>query len=419
MHAHDPATAPAEPQLKDLAALGDGRSVAIVGPGGALDWWCVPDLDSPPLFDRLLDRDAGGHFALTPTDPFDEQRRYRDDSNVFETTFRTATGVARLSEALNSGPAGRLPWSELARRVEGVSGTVTFRITCLLGSRDDTASPRWYKDERAWLFQVNRVLGALLSSSPLDDVQVSARSLTASVTVGGGESVILAIVVGENQPLVLPPISEIDRRIETTDRAWRSWVQAVRYDGPYNEAVHRSALALKLLLFSPSGAIAAAATTSLPERIGGPKNWDYRYAWIRDAAFTLDAFLELGFEQECAAAFTWLVHQVAASGPKVCYTLRGAKVPPVRKLTLPGYRGSRPVVVGNAATEQHQHGVYADLMEMAVLFLRAGHRLDEGTTRTLASVADECATQWRTKDSGIWELSDLQHYTLSKISTLR
>ena len=417
MQTADPGvTRPSSPALKDVAALGDGRSVAIIGPGGALVWWCVPDLDHPPLFDQLLDPVEGGHFTIAPADAFEGQQQYRANSNVLETRFVTATGSAKLTESMNSGSAGRLPWCELARRVDGVEGRTTFRMECTLGMWDGAVSPAWRRDGTRWIFSAGDVEGALLTTQALRDVAVDARRLSATFSVERGERVLFAIVAGRDQPLIMPDLNEIDDRIDMSDAAWRLWSQQMRYEGDYSAAVRRSALALKLLLFSPSGAIAAAATSSLPERIGGNKNWDYRYAWIRDAAFTLDAFQKLGFLQECAAAFAWLIGQVAASGARVCYTLRGEMVPPVRELGLPGYRASRPVVVGNAATDQHQHGIYADLIEMAVLLVHAGHRLDERTARTLELVADECAARWREKDSGIWELSDLQHYTLSKIS---
>ena len=402
--------------LQDFAVLGDGRSVAVVGRDGSIDWWCVPNLDSPPLFDKILNGVDGGCFALTPIEPYAVQRRYRDNSNVLETTFTTATGVARLVESMNSGLAGRLPWNELARRVEGLSGSMSFRLTLILGARFGEAEPLLERGPPGWVFSAGPLLGVLLAPQDLAVLEASAQTLLATITVHAGNRSVLALVVGENEPLAVPRVTDIDERIDVSDEAWRRWAESLRFEGDYDGAVRRSALALKLLLFSPSGAIAAAATTSLPERIGGSKNWDYRYAWIRDAAFTMDAFLNLGLTQECKAAFTWLSHQVAKSGAKVCYTLWGEKVPAVDKLALPGYRNSRPVVVGNAAGSQHQHGIYADLLEVAVLFVRAGHLIDRATADTLAGVADECASRWKKKDSGIWELSDLQHYTLSKIS---
>ena len=226
----------------------------------------------------------------------------------------------------------------------------------------------------------------------------------------------LAVLAGEDEPLGVPPIADVDARIDLSDGAWRTWAEGLHYDGRHREAVRRSALALKLLLFSPSGAIAAAATTSMPERVGGDKNFDYRYAWVRDAGYTVNAFLRLGVVPESKAAFTWLIHRLGETGARVCYTLAGGPVPDVETLDLPGYRGSRPVVTGNAATRQHQHGIYGDIFETAALFVSGGNVLDQRSAAILSALADECADRWRQKDSGIWELPEPQHYTVSKVS---
>jgi GH15 family glucan-1,4-alpha-glucosidase len=401
--------------LEDYAALGEGRSVALSGADGSIDWWCVPNMDSPPLFDRLLDAEEGGHFALVPDAPFTSERTYRDGSNVLETIFTTAGGRAKITESMNSGPAGRLPWAELARRIEGLDGTVRFRMTMRPGRRGDTVSPYHATIGKQTVFHVERVLGLLLHS---DGVQSSwaDEGVTGHVSVRAGDREVVAIVAGRDEPLVVPGIDEIDARIDISDAEWRTWADSVRYDGPDRSAFVRSGLALKLLLFSPSGAIAAAATTSLPERIGGTKNFDYRFAWIRDAGYTIKAFLAAGAEAEAKAAFTWLLDRLANKGTAVFYTLGGEEVPQAREWKMPGYRGSTPVVTGNIATDQLQHGVYGDIFETAARFVDSGNILDSASAQLLSELADECADRWRTPDSGIWELPDSQHYTMSKIS---
>ena len=402
--------------LQHYAALGDGRSVALLGPDGAVAWWCVPNIDSPPLFDTLLDPVGGGFFALQPAEPFRAERRYRRDSNVLETTFTCRSGVVRLTESMNSTLAGRLPWCELARRIEVLSGRVRMRAKLVFGTRGDTVSPWLQPNRNGCIFHVGPVLGLIRVTPNMPIVLEEDRTIVTEGLLSAGERALVAIVAGEDEPLGVPPTDDIDARIDLSDEAWRSWAEGLRYGGPYRESVLRSALMLKLLLFSPSGAIAAAATTSLPERMGGAKNWDYRYAWVRDAAYTLAAFLRLGVIPESKAAFTWLIHRLGETGARVCYRLDGSPVPPVREYDLPGYGGSRPVVTGNRAGAQHQHGIYGDIFEAASLFVGAGNVLDGRSGVVLSALADECADRWRQKDAGLWELENPQHYTMSKVS---
>lgn len=401
--------------IERYAALGEGRSVALSGSDGSIDWWCAPNMDSAPLFDRMLDPDEGGYFTVAPVEDFRATREYRHDSNVLVTTFVTSSGTATLTEALNSGNAGRLPWCELARRIDGVEGAVKFDIVMRPSMRARTASPYCSKIGPHTVFHVDRLLGVLIHH---DGVQLQWRDEGAfgGCLVEAGERVTLGLIVGEDEPLVAPSIREIDDRIDLTDREWRAWARNVSYDGSARDTFVRSALALKLLLYSPSGAIAAAATTSLPERIGGDKNFDYRYAWVRDAGYTIQAFLAAGLEAESKAAFTWLLRQLRRHGPKVVFTLDGDVVPPVTELELPGYRHSRPVVKGNLAGAQHQHGIYGDIFETAFCFVSGGNILDGASAELLSRLADTCADHWRTKDSGMWELQESEHYTMSKIS---
>jgi GH15 family glucan-1,4-alpha-glucosidase len=401
--------------LEHYAALGDGRSVALVGADGSIDWWCAPNMDSQPLFNRLHDPDRGGQFSASPLAPFRIERRYRENSNVLETIFITETGAARLTESLNSGVSGRLPWCELARRIEGISGSVEFEIVL----RPTSAERQLRRQQHA--NATVRYVGELTTTFCHDDqvtlIEDDDEQTVARYTTSAGTRTCIALLVADEGPLALPENEAIDERIELSDQEWRRWSGELSYDGPFAEDLIRCALSLKFLLYSATGAIAAAATYGLPERFGGDKNYDYRYAWIRDATYTIKAFLRAGALPEPIAAFGWLIRTLSAedSRPRVVYTLDGKDVPPEENIDVPGYRNSRPVRVGNRARHQVQLSCYGDILETAVLFVKQGHVLDPAAARFLKVLADQCADSWRQKDSSIWELEDLQHYTFSKI----
>lgn len=403
--------------LDQYAAIGDGRSVALVGSDGSIDWWCVPTLDSTPFFDRLLAGEDGGRFAVAPAGPFTVERRYRPGSNVLEQVFTTATGCARVTYSLNSGPSGRLPWSELAHRVEGLEGTVEFGVELRPGRRLGQANPWREPSPHGDVMHLDGIVSALRASGDLERLTEADDRMTARLATRAGSRSVLALLASSNETLILPPLDAIDARIDRSDQAWREWSGNLSYEGRYGEAVRRSALALKLLLFTPTGAIAAAATTSLPERIGTDKNYDYRFAWLRDVAYTIKAFLRVGAVEEAKAAFSWMTATILrhGGGLRTMYRLDGDLAPEERELDLPGYRDSRPVREGNRAREQIQLGVFGDLMETAALFVECGHVLDLMTRRLLADLADRCADLWRTRDAGIWELEQAEHYTMSKL----
>ncbi|MEI4487824.1 glycoside hydrolase family 15 protein [Frigidibacter sp. MR17.14] len=409
--------------LEAYGALGEGRSVALSGEDGGIDWWCVPNMDSPPLFDRLLAGDAAlpdgslaGHFTIRPEGEVTVTRRYRDHSNVLETRFDSAAGTAVLTESLNSGIAGRLPWCELARRLDGISGEMTFAVTLRLGHRAGLRSPYRAPNGPYKLFHVGRVMGLFLHGDALEITREEDDVIEGRLTLRAGGREVLAIVAGQEEPLVVPALADVDARIDRSDREWRDWAQVFGDGTPESAFLLRQALALKLLLYSPSGAIAAAATTSLPERIGGDKNYDYRYAWVRDAGYTITAFLALGVEAESKAALSWLLNQLCEHGARVCFALDGGVHDRIDRLQMPGWRRSAPVLDGNRAARQHQHGTYGDIFETVAAFIARGNIIDHRSAETLSHLADDCSDRWRQKDSGIWELPELEHYTMSKIS---
>jgi len=415
---HSPVREGGFAETGDYAAIGEGRSVALIAPDGSIDWWCAPNIDSPPLFDRLLDPGIGGFFQIEPEQPYTVTRQYREGSNVLETCFRTQTGKVLFTESINSTLAGRLPWSELARRIEGIEGQVTLKLTLRFGTRAETCSPWRSGTALGDVWHVADLMAMLRTSDDVDIIHADDEKIIGNITTSPDKRTVVALLVTEKEPLAVPDIAAIDTRIETSHTAWCDWSKSLSYQGPYQNHVVRSALALKFLWYSPTGALAAAATTSVPEGIGGEKNYDYRYAWVRDACLIIKAFAFMGALEECKAAFSWLSKTIIRHGVELqaCYTLEGDTVPAETYPPLRGYKDSRPVRVGNNARHQLQLSMYGDLLATAELFVKTGHVLDLTTSRLLGELANLCADRWRQKDCGIWELPELQHYTHSKMA---
>jgi len=389
-----------------------------VGANGSVDFMSLPSLHAPTTFAALLDPGRGGYFTLAPVGEFEAARRYLGRTNVLETTYRTGDGVVRVTEALTLQDGGLLPWVELARRIEGVEGSV--RLEWRMEPRFD-----WGRK----LPQIERHGDVLVASG--DELQLAIRSwdageveaqedaLTGSFEIASDERALLALIAAHGQPLHTPSREHVEARLDSTCRVWERWLGFWDYDGPWEEEVARSALALKLLVYAPSGSIAAAPTTSLPEVVGGDKNYDYRYSWVRDSAFTLDALMRLGIPEQVQESFACLLRSVRQTAPDLrpFYDLDG-EVPSRRETLdhLRGYRDSEPVRYGNAASTQLQLGSWGDLLETAALYVSEGNVLDEQTGEMLAACVDRVAVLWPDEDSGMWELDEHRHYTTSKIA---
>jgi GH15 family glucan-1,4-alpha-glucosidase len=403
--------------IRDYAAIGDGRTVALIERGGTVDWLCLPDLDSPSVFAAILDSERGGRFALRPSTSFESERRYRDDSNLLETTFTTVAGRARVVDALTLAGTGLEPGRELVRRVEGISGEVEFEL--VLQPRFDYGrrQPRLrVRDGRGYVFDRGSALALLVW--PDAELAVREGAIVGRLRVAAGERAEVVLAGAHGEPLVFPSREEAGRRLELTDEYWRGWAETRTYTGRWRDAVLRSALALRLLVHAPTGAVAAAPTTSLPEQIGGERNWDYRFSWVRDSALTIDAFLMVGCAAEARSFFWWLLHASQISRPRlhVLYRLNGGTRAREQTLPLSGYRGSTPVRIGNGALEQLQLDLYGNLLQSAWLFAKHRQRLDAETGKRLADTADYVRTIWRQEDAGIWEVrSEPQHFTQSKM----
>lgn len=402
--------------IEDHAALGDGRTVALIDRSGTVDWLPVPSLDSPPVFASLLDPDRGGRMVLRPVGDFTSRRRYLPGTNVLETTFTTASGEVRVTDALVTGVAGRLPWLELARRIEGVSGTVVMDWSVEPGTMLGMASP-WA--ERVDGSRILRIGTVNIGVTGLRDTEEDAEAprFGGRIRVAEGSRRTLTVVATHDEPLHLPDPDNVDIGIDRTVSNWELWSRTFSYDGPWADAVQRSALALKLLLYAPTGAIAAAATTSLPETPRGGKNWDYRFAWVRDTAYALRALARFGLREETHAAISWLLRAVKGEpgGLRILYGLREESSADPRTHDAPGWRGIGPVVSGNRAADQLQLGVYGDLLSVALAYASAGNVLDVPTRRLVSDVADRVCDAWRLPDSGMWELTELRHHTSSKM----
>jgi GH15 family glucan-1,4-alpha-glucosidase len=399
-------------------AIGDGRTVALVALDGSIDFLSLPALHCPTVFAALLDPERGGQFGLAPTGDFTAERRYVERTNVLETTFRTADSAVRVTDSLNLQNGALLPWVELARRVEGVEGSV--ELAWSVAPRFDWGRGETRIRMRRGTPIAQEADGELFVGVHTWDAgepRVGPAEVSGSFRTHPGSRALLALVACDQGPIAFPDRDHVDARIDSTVEDWRRRIDEERYDGPWRDAVTRSALALELLIYSPDGAIAAAPTTSLPERIGGDRNYDYRYAWVRDSTFTLDALLALGLPEQVHDSFAWLLRAVGRTEPDLrpFYTLEGEVPQRMEELPLRGYRDSRPVRYGNAARSQLQLGSWGDLLETADLYVRAGNAFDDETGRRLADVLDRLAVIWPDEDSGIWELPDLRHYTISKL----
>jgi GH15 family glucan-1,4-alpha-glucosidase len=411
--------------IEDYAVIGDCASAALVGRDGSIDWLCWPRFDSPSIFASLLDADVGGQFQIQPIGDFGVDRRYVNDTNVLETTFTTEDGVLRVTDLM---PVARRkayerelwPTRELLRRVECVEGTVDVDVVCdpriEYGQVDPPLDDR---GPHGFFYNYEGAVLIVRSELPLT-LSHAHGTLHGQWTLQEGDRQFLSLTYDEGNPAVLPLLGDhAERKLARTINYWRDWAGRCKYDGPHRDAVMRSALTLKLMTFAPSGAIVAAPTTSLPEAIGGERNWDYRYCWLRDAALTLRALYELGYEEEGQAFFSWLLHATRLTAPKlhVLYDVHGNVDVEERTLShLEGYRQSPPVRVGNGAHDQLQLDTYGEIISAAYEFVQREHSLGDWHARLLADLGEEVCARWQETDEGIWEVrTGRHHHTFSKV----
>lgn len=403
--------------IGDYGIIGDTRTAALVSSDGAIDWLCAPRFDGEPLFGRLVGGPTAGTFRAGPTSAVPAVgRRYRPHTATLETTWDTTGGQLTLTEGMVAEPAGRLlPATLLVRRLTARDGPVDVTVEFDPRAGEACRAPR-AEQRRSGLVCTWGPLAVALHSEPSVRIEPG-RPVSCMVTPDRPLTLVLAIA--HREPLIHVDADTAWAALETDERHWQAWTEAIDADLPFRDVVVRSLLTLRLLTYSPSGAPVAAPTTSLPEVLGGVRNWDYRFAWPRDASIGVGAFLGVGKEQEARMFLAWLLHASRLDRPRlpVLLTLHGKHPGPERTLDQwPGYAQSRPVRVGNGAADQHQLDTYGWVLDAAWLLTKAGHHLYPEAWRAMTGFADRVAQRWREPDAGIWEIrGDAHHHVHSKL----
>ncbi|HEX4716691.1 MAG TPA: glycoside hydrolase family 15 protein, partial [Ktedonobacteraceae bacterium] len=411
--------------IEDYAVIGDLHTVALVGRNGSIDWCCIPRFDSPSVFGSLLDAGKGGFYRISPLIDggvkMGRKQLYLPETNILITRFLTAGGVGEITDFMPV-KASRVVDHQhnIVRSVAVVRGSLSFEMVCRPAFNFARDPHKIHIMEHGVVFESQSLCLGIYSSIQMhEDEQGGVR---ATFTLNAGESVHFVLESAHHADLVphLPSDGEYREAFQKTLTYWRRWIAQCQYSGRWREMVHRSALVLKLLTYSPTGAIVAAPTTSLPETIGGPRNWDYRFTWLRDASFTLYSLLILGFSQEAEAFMSWLVarcHELKANGSlQPMYTIDGKH--DLTEITLDhleGYRQSGPVRIGNGAYKQNQLDVYGELMDAIYIYNRydaISYDLWKNLTRLLTWLE----RNWDQPDEGIWEVrGGRKHFVHSRV----
>jgi GH15 family glucan-1,4-alpha-glucosidase len=398
--------------IAEHGLIGDLRTVALVGTDGTIDWYCCPAFDSPSVFGAILDAERGGSFELAADCLANTRQFYFPDTNVLITRFLTDDGVAEVQDFMpvDTGieRAGRAAAHRLIRRVVCVRGTLPFRVRC---------APRFGYGEQP--HTVEQVEGGMRFDCATSSLVLSATvplerdglDATARFRLAQGEAAVFALDhVEDGSPPTPCAVREAEEQFTSTVAYWRRWLGQSRYRGRWREMVHRSALTLKLLTYAPTGAMVAAPTTSLPEQIGGERNWDYRYLWVRDAAFCVYSLLRLGFTDEAKAFMGFLTERInergdGPSGPlQIMYGIDGRTEIPEKVLThLTGHQGSAPVRVGNAASDQLQLDIYGALIDSIYLYDKWGKPISSDHWDAVCALVDWVCRCWDQPDEGVWE----------------
>ena len=405
--------------IEDYALLGDTGTAALVGRDGSIDWLCLPRFDSPACFAALLGSPKNGRWLLGPVGPSRTTRRYLGDSFVLQTTHETSTGVVQVTDFMPIGD-GR---ADLVRRIEGVSGTVRIRHEWVV--RFGYGKVRPWVSRRADAPQIGA--GEMISAIAGPDMLVLRGSRLPHAVdgrhedefdVAAGERLTFSTTWFKSHHEVPPPM-DVDDEAEQTVARWNLWAGSCDHSGPYRDAVVRSLLVLRVLTHGETGGIVAAPTTSLPEQFGGPRNWDYRFCWLRDASLTIEALLRSGYHEETVLWRNWLLRAVAGD-PKdmqIMYAVDGGRELPERELGhLDGYASSRPVRIGNAAVDQRQTDVMGEIMAALDLAREQGLEDTPESWSLQRALVTNLERHWDEPDNGIWEIrGPLRHFTHSRV----
>jgi GH15 family glucan-1,4-alpha-glucosidase len=402
--------------IENYGVIGNMRTAALVSMQGSIDWFCFPHFDSPSVFASILDDKKGGHFSISPAHKDARHKQvYWPDTNVLVTRFVSPNGVGELQDFMPIlGRSAANQNSRIIRRVRVSRGEMEFRVVCEPAFDYARAKHETVRAEHGVIFRSEQLTLALSSPLPL---QSDRRGAHATLRLCEGESAVFVLrqLLDDEACLRAPDDKESEHLFEQTVQYWRRWLSQCQYVGRWRDIVNRAALTLKLLTFEPTGALVAAVTCSLPEKIGGPRNWDYRYTWVRDAAFSLYGLLRLGFTSEAADFMGWLdarYREQQGDGMPlgVLYGIDGrSDIPETTLDHLDGYRGSRPVRIGNAASKQIQLDIFGELFDSVYLFNKYGAPISYDGWKHLRSLLDWLSKNWQRPDDGIWEVRGGKH----------
>ncbi len=409
--------------VQDYGIIGNMRSAALIGINGSIDWFCFPNFDSPSHFASLLDEIKGGFFSISPVrDEYKSKQFYWPDTNVLITRFSFEGGIVDLTDFMPVGPNVKKETDYMiVRRIKGVHGRVRMKLECKPAFNYALDNHSLELTKKGAVFESKDLTMALSSNFNLK-AKGKKNEVYTEFEIGEEETVVFVWhKILKKGDVMTFSIEEADASFVETIHFWRNWLMKSQYKGRWREMVNRSALILKLLTFEPTGAIVAAPTCSLPEIIGGNRNWDYRYTWIRDAAFTVYALMRIGFTEEAASFMNWIVercHESSDSGSlHIMYGIDGrSDLTEVTLDHLEGYRQSGPVRIGNGAYNQLQLDIYGELMDSAYLYNKYGSPITHGTWTAISKTVDWVCRNWQKEDEGIWEVrGGKHHFTYSKM----